>query len=75
MKQTVHIKISGMDCSSCVMDIDGVLEDIQGVEEARTSFSNETTSIRFDPQKVAPEDFIQTLVKAGYTAQIINGKH
>lgn len=73
MKQTVHIKISGMDCSSCVMDIDGALEDIHGVEEARTNYTKETTTISFDPTKVSHEDLLQTLSNVGYTAQIING--
>lgn len=74
MKNTVLLKIKGMDCSSCVMDIDGALEDIHGIEEARTNFAQETTTISFDPNKVSHEDIITTLSNVGYTAQIISGK-
>jgi copper chaperone CopZ len=75
MTNTLTIKIKGMDCSSCVIDIDGVLEDTDGVEEARTNFAKEQTSVMFNPAKVKPEKLVGIIAEIGYEAVIVDQKH
>lgn len=71
MKSKVTIKISGMDCSACVMNVDGVLEDIEGVEESRTSFAKEVTTVVFYTNKVSPHELISCIKATGYKAVIV----
>lgn len=72
MKNTLILKISGMDCSSCVMNIDGALEDIDGVEEARTNFAKEVTTIIINEKKVSEQHVISIIQSIGYEATIID---
>ena len=69
MKKVV-IKISGMDCSACVINIDGALEDAQGVFEARTNYAKSRTDVSFDPKKISPQKIISLIQATGYTAVI-----
>ena len=67
--QKIILKISGMHCVSCSLNIDGELEDTPGVIAAQTSYPKSQTSIEFDPQQVTIER-LQTVIQAlGYTTQ------
>jgi copper chaperone CopZ len=67
----IELTISGMHCVSCSMNIDGELEDLSGIEQAKTSYASGKTIVAFDPQKVQVSDIIQVITKLGYkvTAQ------
>lgn len=64
----VTLKISGMHCTSCAMNIDGELEDTPGVFSASTSYAKSTTQVNYNPQQVSKKDLIKAVKKAGYTA-------
>lgn len=63
------LKIIGMDCTSCAMNIDFDLEDIQGVKSAKTSYASQVCEVEFDEEKVKTEVIIQTIQKTGYKAE------
>lgn len=67
----IKLKIEGMHCSSCAMDIDGELEDC-GVEESRTSYAKSVTEVKFDPEEIKENEIIKTIERIGYKAQQIN---
>jgi copper chaperone CopZ len=52
------------------MNIDGVLEDAQGVSEARTNYAKSQTDVSFDPKKISSQKIISLIQSAGYTAVI-----
>jgi len=60
-------KIEGMHCSSCAMNIDFDLEDLDGVTKAQTSYARSECEVEFDPVKIKEKDLIETIKKAGYT--------
>lgn len=60
-----------MDCASCVMNVDGVLEDVEGVAESRTNFAKETTTVTYYSDKVRPEDLVMYIKSTGYDAVIV----
>lgn len=64
-------KINGMHCSACAMDIDGTLEDTDGVKGANTNYAKQQTEIEFDPQKVKEEQVIEIIKNLGYNIQLI----
>lgn len=59
-------KISGMHCSSCAMDIDGTLEDRDGVKESRTSYAKAETEVKFDPSKIKESAIKKLISSTGY---------
>ena len=63
-------KIKGMYCSSCAMNIDFDLEDLEGVKSIKTSYAKEECEVEFDEEKVNEQIIIQTIQKTGYQAQI-----
>lgn len=66
MIETKIFKISGMHCTACAMDIDGELEDTEGVLEANTNYAKQQTEVKFDPDKVSNDKVIEIIKKAGY---------
>lgn len=61
------LKIAGMHCSSCAMNIDFDLEDLEGVVSASTSYAQQQCEVEFDPAKIKDKDLIEVVKKAGYT--------
>lgn len=61
------LKIEGMHCSSCAMNIDFDLEDLEGIKSAKTSYAKQECELEFDEEKVSDQKIIQTINKTGYT--------
>lgn len=66
----IKLKIDGMHCTSCAINIDFDLEDIEGVKCAKTSYAKQETEIEFDEVKINEEIIIQTIQKTGYKARL-----
>ncbi len=64
------LKISGMHCSSCAMNIDFDLEDLDGVVSAKTSYAKAETEIEFDSELVRLEQVLEQIQKTGYKVLI-----
>ena len=62
------LKITGMHCSSCAMNIDFDLEDLVGVKVVKTSYAKGETELEFDKDKTNLEEIIETIKKTGYKA-------
>jgi len=61
------LKIQGMHCTSCAMNIDFNLEDLEGVKSAKTSYAKQELEVEFDEEKIDNQKIIQTIKKTGYT--------
>lgn len=57
-----------MHCTSCAFNIDGELEDMDGVKESNTSYARAETEVTFDVGKVKEKQIIDVIKKLGYTA-------
>ena len=68
--QTIDLKIKGMHCASCALNIDGELEDLTGVERAETSYARADSKVTFDPKQVTVGKIQQTISKLGYDTEI-----
>lgn len=66
MEKTIKLKITGMHCTSCAMNIDGELEDM-GVKEVKTSYAKNETSVTFDEGNISIENIFEAIQKLGYT--------
>lgn len=62
------LKIEGMHCSSCAMNIDFDLEDLEGIKSAKTSYVRQECEIEFEEDNVKLEVILQTIKKSGYIA-------
>jgi len=64
--QQVILKIKGMHCPSCAMNIDGTLEEIEGVKEARTNYARSEAVVVVDEAKVNMNQIRQEIINLGY---------
>lgn len=73
MKQTIVFTITGMHCTSCALNIDGELEDTDGVQESRTDYARQKTTVVFDPEKITQERILAIIASLSYTAAATEG--
>jgi len=64
-------KIQGMHCTSCALNIDFDLEDLEGVKSSKTNYAKEQTEVEFDEEKVDSQQILGQIKKSGYTASIL----
>lgn len=64
--QEIVFKIDGMHCVACSMNIDGALEDSEGVIGAETSYAKGETRVNYDGNKVKVEKLKQVIEGLGY---------
>lgn len=63
---TITLKLSGLHCVSCSMNIDGELEEIKGVISSNTSYAKQESVITYDPGLTDPSQFSLVIQKLGY---------
>lgn len=68
--ETITLKIVDMHCTSCAINIDGALEDMQGVYSASTNYAQAKSTIKYDPKQVTPEQLQQTIADQGYEVEV-----
>lgn len=65
--ETVTLKIEGMHCTSCALNIDGGLEDeVDGVISSHTNYAKSQTVVTFDPEKVDLQQIREKIEALGY---------
>lgn len=68
MAKKIVLKIVGMHCTSCAMNIDGELEDTEGIQQASTHYAKQQTEVEFDPEKISIKQIITIIKRVGYDA-------
>jgi copper chaperone CopZ len=63
----LKLKLSGLHCTSCSLNIDGTLEDTEGVLNSSTSYPKSETTIQYDPQRTSEPELRKVIEKLGYT--------
>ncbi len=65
----VTLKLSGMHCASCALNIDGALEDCDCVHSASTSYAKSEVTIDFDEKKISIKELQKIIADQGYGAE------
>lgn len=64
--KTITLKLDGLHCVACSMNIDGELEDLKGVISSNTSYAKQESVITYDPKLTGPVHFKPIIEKLGY---------
>lgn len=64
--QTVILQITGMHCVSCAMNIDGTLEDTEGVISATTDYARAKSIVTFDEKVISLQKIKDLIKQLGY---------
>lgn len=60
-----------MHCTTCAMNIDGELEDTEGVKKSITNYARQQTEVEFDPAKITEAKINEIIKKTGYNSTLI----
>ena len=65
-RRKAELKITGMHCASCALNVERALQGREDVYEARVNLATETATVEYDPAKTTLANLEQTVVDAGY---------
>ena len=68
MKET-NLKIEGMHCAGCSTRLERVLNNLEGVEEAKVSLEEKQATIKFDETKTNIENIKEAIADAGFKGE------
>ncbi|MCZ7358583.1 MAG: heavy metal translocating P-type ATPase, partial [Candidatus Methanoperedens sp.] len=67
-KSEIVLKIGGMHCASCALNIETALRKENGIISATVSFPLEQARIMYDPELIPVQEMIKIVKSVGYTA-------
>lgn len=65
-KKKAEIKISGMSCAACAVNIEKSLKNLEGVNKADVNFGTEKATVEYDNEKLKIKDLENAVEEAGY---------
>lgn len=65
------LEVKGMVCPACPIGIERVLERLPGVRRAEASRERNEAKVVYEPEKIAPEKFVETIGKIGFEARLL----
>jgi len=69
--KTIKLKLEGLHCTSCIMNIEGELEDTPGVKKVSASYAKSEAEVTFDESAVSIEKILGIIKKLGYEGAVI----
>jgi Cd2+/Zn2+-exporting ATPase len=67
-RERMSCRIDGLDCIDCAKKLETSLSEMEGVEEAKVSYTLGTLTLEMDPERVSREDVDRHLGRFGYRA-------
>lgn len=71
-KKNANIKISGMSCASCAINVEKSLQTLEGVDKAHVNLGTEEATVEYNPEKLKLTEIENAVEDAGYG--VINEK-
>jgi heavy metal transport/detoxification protein len=65
----IKLKIEGMHCTGCSTRLERVLNNLEGVEEAKVSLEEKQATIKFDETKTNIENIKEAIADAGFKGE------
>ena len=64
------LKVDGMHCGACALNVDDALEELDGVRRSKTSLMRGRTKVEYDEARVTPGDLQRTVSELGYEVRL-----
>lgn len=65
----IKLKIEGMHCTGCSSRLEKVLNNLEGVENAKVSFEEKQAIIKYEEEKITLEDIKENIEDAGFKGE------
>ena len=63
-------RIPDMHCSACVMKLEGLEDDLPGVQMVQASYQKQSLLVEFDDSQIEIREILKAVEKLGYTVRI-----
>jgi copper chaperone len=60
-------RVTDMHCSNCVMRIEGLEDDLSGVQRIRASYKKQQVEVEYDEVTVSSAQIVTAIQQLGYT--------
>ena len=67
----IKFLVEGVVCTGCAMDMENVLLDMEGVEDASVDFKNGIFSIVYDPAEIEFKTIVKKVKNLGFKTKIL----
>lgn len=67
-----HLRVQGMHCNSCVMNITQTVEDLPGIHDVKVTFDDQSAKILYDPSIIDLNEIIKEIEKLDF--QVANNE-
>jgi copper chaperone len=64
--KTEMMKVSGMSCGGCAINVAGALKAVEGVSDAHVSLEKKEATVEFDETRTSAEQLKSAVRHAGY---------
>ena len=61
-----NFKVEGMHCASCASSVETMLGSMEGVNQARVNFADESVFVEYDTESLDPSQMKEAVQKIGY---------
>jgi copper chaperone CopZ len=68
--QQAKMKIEGMHCGSCAIDIKETLEERDGIRHATVDYDGKTALVEFDENMIQSQTLVKLIQDLGYNASL-----
>ena len=71
-KNLIEIKflVEGITCTGCAMDMENIMLDMDGVEEAAVNYTNGVFIIQYDPGEIEAKHIIKKVKTLGFKTKL-----
>ena len=63
--------IEGITCTGCAMDMENIMLDMDGVEEASVNYAGGVFTIQYDPGEIEAKDIIKKVKILGFKTKLL----
>ncbi len=64
-------RIADMHCSNCVMILEGIEDDLDGIKKIKASYHQQTLTVEFDETILSEQTLLDEIKKKRYTPEPI----
>ena len=68
--RTATLEVTGMTCASCPLTVKQVLKKQPGVSEASVDYKTQIALVKFDSDKVQPEQLAKAVTDIGFPSTV-----
>jgi copper chaperone len=67
----VTFKVEDMHCPNCSMTLEGLEDDLPGIQRVRASYHKQQMEVEYDPQRINQEEIVRAAAELGYHLVVI----